>query len=103
MSPILPGLSMTLCRMRHRWDIRAKPRVRPDSAENAAARSRINVQFPAAGRPFHWNVHASAGAFVSGIGQGGQAFKVRPQSGRDVLAGGGGVARNAVVAGFPDG
>ena len=50
---------------------------------------RIDIQVPAAGRPFHRDVHACAGAFVSGIGQDRQVFQVGPQSGQDVLAGGG--------------
>jgi hypothetical protein len=94
MSPILPGLSMTRWRVRHRWDIRARPRSpgQRSEREQLVAGPGIKIKLPAACRVPHRDVNAAACAFVPGAGQYRQVLQEGPQDREDEIAGGGDVA-----------
>ncbi len=90
MSPVFPGLSITRCRVRHRWDISAKPRS-PWYRRDRSSALRVFVSGSSSPRAglFHRDVDARAGALVPGIGQEGQVLQVGPRLRQDVLTGGG--------------
>jgi hypothetical protein len=75
MSPVVVGLTMTLCRTRHRWDISAKPSFAlvAQGPQQRVASSRVDIEFTA-GWLLYRDVDARAGPFITGISEDRQVF-----------------------------